>query len=546
MRILPFFIEVIKLNFTINTIEELATYIKVPVNFLRYVIFVKKDNYITFNILKKSGDYRQITAPKSELKYIQRQLLKFLEKKYEFLACQHGFIKGKSNVTNAQCHVNKRFILNGDIENFFDNIHFGRVRGLFMNEPFNYSNKVATIIAKITCNDGKLPQGAPTSPIISNMICYKIDKELSFIARKNNCKYTRYADDITFSTDAESFPKEIAEIIDGKVYFSDKVIRIVNGGFNNGFVFNNKKTKLFKRFVRQEVTGIVVNKKTNVNYCYVKQLRAILHNIIKNGLLDTYLKTFNEKTKDEYFARYTLFNYLSGKINYLKMVKGETDGIYLKYANEFNKAFNVEAFDITEEMKIQKYASKMCYVIESDYDTGTGFSIENDYIYTSTHVILNKDILDSRNPKYDEQFPIKSDDNPFIFLLHPSLKSKTLISNYSISKENYENDIISLPVQINNKNQMKLAKRKAKIGETVYMTGYPAFNGFDHTSIHIIKTKITGENIFFGRKLLNTNDSPKHGMSGGPVLNKEGEVVGIIYAGFDDGSSENVGFISLL
>ena len=154
------FTEVMKLNFEINTIEELATYINVPVKFLKYVLFVKKDNYISFNIPKKSGGYRQITAPKDELKYVQRQLLLFLGKNYKFLDCQHGFIKGKSCVTNAKCHINKRFILNGDIENFFDNIHFGRVRGLFMNEPFNYSSKVATIIAQIACHDKKLPQGA--------------------------------------------------------------------------------------------------------------------------------------------------------------------------------------------------------------------------------------------------------------------------------------------------------------------------------------------------------------------------------------------------
>lgn len=539
------------MHFEMNSIEDLCTYINVPVGFFKYVIFIKKDNYVTFDIPKKNGDFRHITAPKDELKFIQRQLLRFLENNYEFLDYQHGFIKGRSSVTNAKCHVNKRYVLNGDIKDFFDNIHFGRVRGLFLKAPFNYSNKVATIIAKIVCYNKKLPQGAPTSPIISNMICYTMDKELNFVAKKYNCKYTRYADDITFSTDSESFPKEIAEVKDGNIYFSNRITKIINGGFSNGFVFNSRKTKLYKRFVRQEVTGIVVNKKTNVSNNYIRNLRAILHNIAMNGFLDTYMKTFKTEQNDEDCAKYLLYNYLAGKISYLKMVKGDTDNIYLKYANEFNKVFNTQTFDITEEIRILKYASKRCYVIECEYSIGTGFSIEKDHICTSTHVILNKDNVPSfkynnEDLKYNGQFPINKNDIPFTYALHPDLKNKKFINPYSISKENYESDIISLSVSINNKNKMTLAKRIVRQGDTVYMIGYPAFNGFDKTGIHILKARVTGENTCFGRKLINTDVSPQHGMSGGPVLNTSFEVVGIIYAGFDSGNNENVGFISMI
>ena len=89
------------------------------------------------------------------------------------------------------------------------------------------------------------------------------------------------------------FPKEIAEIKDGKVYFSDRIIRTINGGYDTGFKLNDKKTKLYKRYVRQEVTGIVVNKKLNVDQCYIKNIRAILNNIKKYGVLDTYSKTLS-------------------------------------------------------------------------------------------------------------------------------------------------------------------------------------------------------------------------------------------------------------
>lgn len=178
-----FLIEVIKLTIEINTVEDLCNQLNISVSFLKYILYVKKDNYTTFSIPKKNGGVRTITSPKDELKYIQRQLLAFLEKNYSFLECQHGFIKERSCVTNANKHVGKRFVLNGDIENFFDNIHFGRVRGLFRSKPFNYSDELATTIAKIVCYNKCLPQGAPTSPFISNMICFMMDKELDFIAK---------------------------------------------------------------------------------------------------------------------------------------------------------------------------------------------------------------------------------------------------------------------------------------------------------------------------------------------------------------------------
>ena len=534
------------MNKEINTLEDFCKQINISYNFLKYVLYVKKKNYRQFIISKGNGKFRIITAPNEELKYIQRQLLLFLERNYNFLDCQYGFIKGRNCVLNASNHVGKRFVLNCDIENF------GRVRGLFLNKPFNYSNEVATTIAKIVCYKGRLPQGAPTSPIISNMICYTMDKEFDFIAKKNNCKYTRYADDITFSTDSEFFSNNIIEIKNDNIIFSERIIKTLNGGYSNGFRFNNSKTKLCKRYYRQEVTGIVVNRKTNVNKKYINNLRATLHNIQKYGYIDTYIKTFNMSIKNEKEARKKLFNYLIGKINYLKMVKSDTDGLYLKYANEFNKVFDCLTFDITDEIRIRNYAQRKCYVIKSACNTGSGFSISKNQIITSTHVILNNDtyrdfIYNKDSSKYDSQFPINSNNMEFVYLLHPNLKNEKLISDFNINKTDCENDIISLSIQINNKNQFKLAHTKAKTGDIVYLIGYPAFNGFNNTDLHIIKTKVIGENSFLGIKLINTYLSPKHGMSGGPVLNTNKEVVGIIFAGDDENNNaENVGFISLL
>ncbi len=536
----------------LNTIDDLCYNIGISPKFLKYVLYVKKDKYYDFKIPKKNGDFRSISSPCRELKYIQRQLLKFFEKEYSFLDCQHGFIKGRSCVTNAKLHVGKRFVLNGDIEHFFDTIHFGRVRGIFLNKPFYYSKEVATIIAKITCYNKKLPQGAPTSPFVSNIICYTMDKKLDYIAKKYNCRYSRYADDITFSTDSELFPTEIANIKNESISFSKKIIRIINGGYENGFVFNDKKTRFYKRYNRQEVTGVVVNKKTNVNKYYLKNIRAIIHCINYNGFVESYFKTFKSIPSSENYAKNILFNYLCGKISYLKMVRGDSDGLFLKYANDFNNCFKTEVFDISDEMRVRKYIGNKCYVIECGANYGTGFTTTSydNIIYTSTHVIVDKNncpsfVYDSSSSNYSKQFPIYGKSINLLYILNKNLKNKRTVVDYYIDQESYEKDILLMPVKTNKKNNLKISNRKAKLGDIVFLVGYPCFNGFDNTSIHVIKTKVIGENILFGRKLINTLDSPKHGMSGGPVLNSNNEVVGIVYAGNDD-NSENVGFISLV
>lgn len=550
VRVLPL-LEVMKLIYSIHTVDDFCKAIDVKINFLKYILYVKKDTYYQFEIKKKSGGVRIITAPCEELKFIQRKLLVFLERNYNFLSCQHGFIKGKSCVSNAKMHVGKRFVLNCDIENFFDNIHFGRVQGLFMKAPFNYSNEVATIISKIVCYKRKLPQGAPTSPIISNMICYTIDKQLEKLAKSNNCRYTRYADDITFSTDSEKFPSKIAKLVNGKAEISDYVINVLNGGYDNGFKINTKKTILYRRYVKQEVTGIVVNRKTNVDNRYVKRLRAIIYKAKTNGFIKSCIDTFNIEYSDETLAKEKLFNYLAGKISYLKMVKSETDNIYLKYANEFNSLFDCEIFDITDEIRIRKYAQSRCYVIECG-GNGTGFALNNNEIITSTHVILNditcpNFVCNKKNSKYNNQFPINSEDVDFVKLLHPKLSRSKLITDFKLSRIDYESDICKLNISINNKNKMNLSKRKVKQGDIVYMIGYPAFKDFKTTTLKVIKTKVIGENELFDRKLFNTSDAPPHGMSGGPVLNSSREVVGIVYAGNDDlNNTDNVGFIDLV
>lgn len=264
--------------------NELADFLKIPRSKLSYLLFIEgiDKQYHTFEVPKKHGGTREICAPSEDLKHIQRLLaLALSEYRKSLLAEQdihpsisHGFEKGKSAITNAKIHRNKRFVLNLDLENFFPTFHFGRVMGYFeKNRDFRFPHEVAVTIAQLTCNQGHLPQGAPTSPIIANLIFQILDMRILKIAQAYRLDYTRYADDLTFSTNIRSFPESYEE------FFKRITAELGRGGF----AVNQKKTRLQFNSSRQEVTGLVVNQKIHVNQEYYKQTRAMAHHLYTQG-----------------------------------------------------------------------------------------------------------------------------------------------------------------------------------------------------------------------------------------------------------------------
>ena len=268
----------------IRTRNELADYLGIPRNKLTYVLYMKKTEsfYKTFDIPKKSGGFRHIHAPAEDLKWIQKRLAVVLYNYEKHIAeiegtklnISHAFEKKKSFITNAEIHRNKRFVINVDLENFFDSFHFGRVRGYFMkNKNYQLPKEVATTIAQIVCYEGKLPQGAPSSPIITNMICNIFDMRLLHLAKKYKLDYTRYADDLSFSTNNKKF------IECEEKFFGELASEVTRAGF----AINSKKTRVQYKDSHQEVTGIVVNKKLNVDKKYYKMTRAMAHELYKNG-----------------------------------------------------------------------------------------------------------------------------------------------------------------------------------------------------------------------------------------------------------------------
>ena len=273
-----------------RSLSDFAKIIHYSPKGLSYVLY-KKKRYSCFEIPKKGGGFRYIQAPEKELKKLQIHLANYLmlcckeidkDRKKKYLS--HGFRKGYSIHTNAKIHRNRRYVLNFDIKGFFPSINFGRVRGYFIaNNDFKLHKNIATIIAQIACHDNQLPQGSPCSPVISNFIGHLLDIRMVRIAKVYKCTYSRYVDDITFSTNQKIFPENIAiqNSNDSKDWVLSETIK--RQVFHCGFEVHPNKTRMNYKQSRQTVTGLVVNNKVNVRSEYYKYTRAMVYSFCKTG-----------------------------------------------------------------------------------------------------------------------------------------------------------------------------------------------------------------------------------------------------------------------
>lgn len=261
---------------------------------LTYLLYVKKDaeKYNFFTVPKRCGGHRDIFAPIAELKSLQSKLATALE---ECIAdvqaitkraneASHGFRPGRSILTNASMHRHRRYVFNIDLKDFFPSITGQRIRGFLINDRnFGFDANVATTVAHIACHDGRLPQGSPCSPVISNLIAGILDVHLSKLAKMHGCIYTRYADDITFSTNRKDFPAAIArrDILNEQCWtVGAELNRLI---LRSGFSVNEKKTRMQYRDSRQQVTGLIVNSKVNVSSEYRYLVRAYVAALVKTG-----------------------------------------------------------------------------------------------------------------------------------------------------------------------------------------------------------------------------------------------------------------------
>lgn len=285
----------------------------------------RRTHYVYFEVPKRSGGKRLLSAPHALLKATQRKVLELILSKVPTEPEAHGFVPGRSTVTNATPHCGQGVVLNLDLKDFFPTVHFRRVRGLF--KSIGYSPAAATVLALlcteaprrrvklsgveswVAVGDRCLPQGAPTSPALANLVSRKLDRRLRGRLGKKGWVYTRYADDLSFSK--KSFTR-------GELGFLHASIRHVIT--DEGFALNPKKGRALGRGGRQEVTGIVVNVRPGIARDEVRRLRAILHQARKTGL--------EAQNREKHLA---FRSYLEGKIAYVRMVD-PVKGLKLKAA----------------------------------------------------------------------------------------------------------------------------------------------------------------------------------------------------------------------
>lgn len=287
-----------------NNVKSLAGSLNLNLKELKAMAFHREVatqiNYHRFKIAKKSGGEREIWSPYPKLKKAQRWILDNILHNLPTHGSAHGFVQGKSIKTNAQIHTDSQWIVKLDIKDFFPTINWRRVKGVFRHA--GYSEQIATLLA-LLCTEAPrevvqqqntellvalsercLPQGSPTSPTLTNIICLTLDRRLTGLAEKHGLRYSRYADDLTFSLPNATKADENSENLIGNLIGS--VAKILQ---EEGFVLHGKKTKIIRQSNRQQVTGLVVNDKIAKTPRQLKrQLRASIHNLqqgkgFKNG-----------------------------------------------------------------------------------------------------------------------------------------------------------------------------------------------------------------------------------------------------------------------
>jgi retron-type reverse transcriptase len=297
---------------------DVAAALGVTVSKLRWLAFHAEattlSHYVHFLVPKKSGGERTLCAPHEQLAAAQRWVLDNVLGKLPAHDAAHGFVPGRSILTNAGAHVGSAVVVNCDLCDFFPSITVHRVIGLLRHA--GYSPAAATVLALLVTEcprrkvlfQGKtwyvaagpraLPQGACTSPAISNLVARRLDARLAGVGRKLGWTYTRYADDLTLSSKTPA-PDKIGYVL----------ARVRHVARDEGFEVNEKKTRVLKRAARQTVTGVVTNERPAAPRPLRRRLRAILHNASMTGLAAQ-----NRRREPQFLA------WLAGTIEFVAMV----------------------------------------------------------------------------------------------------------------------------------------------------------------------------------------------------------------------------------
>ncbi|MFG1492675.1 reverse transcriptase family protein [Halobacteriovorax sp. ZH4_bin.1] len=324
--------------------SDLAKFLKFKsyedLNYLTYVLR-PESFYQEFEIKKNRGGFRKIAKPNQSISRIQLKIYESMKDLYNPPECVYSYVKRKGIKDSANAHLGNRFIFKVDLKDFFGSIHFGRVRGLFMHYPFNFSQNIAQRLATLVTYKGSLPQGGVTSPLISNLIMRNFDRKLLEICKRKKLTYTRYADDLVFSISESTFPKDIGyiEYVNGApvsrvgTLLKDMITK-------EGMTINEDKVILTDTHSKRAiVNGIVVKRKLSLKKSYLQEIRNTLYIWKKHGKNDavkSFNKSRNRNRHQEPVEKIKFEQIVWGKILYLGHIYGYEHRLFKKYFKQLS------------------------------------------------------------------------------------------------------------------------------------------------------------------------------------------------------------------
>lgn len=511
--------------------ESLGALFGIPGSVLKTNLY-KSRGYTEFTIPKKSGGVRLISAPGRLRKQLQYKLLPVLYSAYKIGPSVHGFARGRSVRTNALPHASRGVVISFDLKDFFPSISFQRIRGVFLGAPMRLDWSVANILAQMCSLDGVMPAGAPTSPVLSNLICAKLDKRLAALAARLGGTYTRYADDLTFSFDRPLTQLRSIAMLDeeGNPAVGASISEIVT---SEGFSINMDKFRIAMKGSRRTVTGLVVNEKVNVKRSWYLMLESTIYAMEKFGIAAVAAREFPE-VENPGVAQARLLRKFHGKVSYLIMIRGKGDWLAADIAHRFNNLHSsvrlkVHSGELISQMHrrargvhIVNAGVDPLMVFDAGHSQGTAFTTPSGLMVTAAHVV-----------ERDHTHTVF----PFIYVMN---ERRLALVACDLLAVDWDRDIAVLRVR-DERYRVDMERSRYRLGkdpdqgENLFSIGYPDYTrGERATAMSSPVTRIFKIEATLGAHYINKArvDGPiQGGMSGGPALDSKFEVRGVIHKG---------------
>ncbi|GAA0623313.1 hypothetical protein GCM10009422_19200 [Brevundimonas kwangchunensis] len=463
--------------------------------------------YRAAQIPKRRGGNRTLLAPDDRLKFHQRELLDLLTPLYRSKPAVHGFVADRSPITNANAHQGRPYLLNLDLSNYFGAITRNRVKGVLI--AVGIPTAVAESICDLTVVDNQLPQGAPTSPLLANMVTFRLDKDLTAFAKTHRLRYTRYADDITFSSyvrptvlfvDAEPFP--------GRIDISDIAPALSGLITGNNFSLNPDKARYCAQKTRKQVTGLVVNEFTNVRRDFVRNVRSSLYRMETLGLNAAELEY-----QAKYGSKSQISSVVRGRLEWIAQVRGRSFDPYRVLAARFNLLYpdSPLRIDPTNEEILDRAIFVVEYGKGKKMSQGSAFFLDGVGLVTAHHVLAK----------------MPSGWATLYRAASPTIKYQARMSSKACSHRDLA--ILEHNVPTHEQAFLKQAAGVDRIKATVTVVGYPDFGPGDNLIQK--QGRIVGRNIKSAVRYVEVDMQVGDGLSGAPIINDRYEVVAVGHKG---------------